>query len=209
MGPPQGANACGEAPDITRIKNKYLDITYATKSDAEKMDIYLPDQWQPKYPVIINIHGGAFFGCDKMDNQLVFALYGLDKGYAVANINYRLSPEAKWPAQINDVKAAIKFVRANAKKYSFDPDKIILMGGSAGGHLSVLAGVSADVKKLEDPAVGYPDVSTRVQAVVAWYSPINFMTTDKQWKQIGIDGQQHEPLNWQKQSVVITSNITY
>ncbi len=195
MGPPQGPNACGQAPDISRIKHKYLDVAYANESDAEKMDIYLPDQWKLKYPVIINIHGGAFFGCDKMDNQLVPALYGLDKGYAVANINYRLSPEAAWPAQINDVKAAIKFVRANAKKYSFDPDKIILMGGSAGGHLATLAGVSSDVKELEDPKLGNADVSTRVQAVVAWYTPINFLTTDKQWKEIGINGQLHEPLN--------------
>lgn len=195
MGPPQGPNACGEAPDVTRITHKYLDVPYADISEAQKMDIFLPEDWQPKYPVIINIHGGAFFGCDKMDNQLVPALYGLDKGYAIANINYRLSHEAKWPAQINDVKAAIKFVRANAKKYSFDPEKIILMGGSAGGHLSALAGVSADVKELEDPALGNPDVSTKVHAVVAWYSPINFKTTDKQWQDIGIDGQLHEPID--------------
>ncbi len=78
------------------------------------MDIFLPEQWKLRYPVIINVHGGAFFGCDKMDNQLTPALYGLSKGYAVVNINYRLSPEAAWPAQINDLKAAIKFVRANA-----------------------------------------------------------------------------------------------
>lgn len=195
IGPPTGANACGEAPDITRINNKYLDVPYAKISNSQRMDIFLPNKWKPRYPVIINIHGGAFIGCDKMDNQLVPALYGLDKGYAVANINYRLSMEAKWPAQINDVKAAIKFVRANAKKYSFDPDNIILMGGSAGGHLSALAGVSADVKELEDPSLGYADVSTRVQAVVAWYSPINFKTTDKQWKVIGINGQLHEPID--------------
>ncbi|WP_207621643.1 alpha/beta hydrolase [Vibrio ziniensis] len=195
MGPPQSANACGEAPDITRITHKYLDVAYANISDAQKMDIFLPEEWKPQYPVIINVHGGAFFGCDKMDNQLVPALYGLGKGYAVANINYRLSPEAKWPAQINDVKAAIKFVRANAKKFSFDPNKIILMGGSAGGHLVALAGVSGDVKELEDPNLGYLDISTKVQAVVAWYSPINFKTTDKQWEQIGIKGQLHEPLD--------------
>ncbi|EMX2853181.1 alpha/beta hydrolase [Yersinia enterocolitica] len=194
-GPPQGANGCGEAPDISRITHKYLDVPYASVSDAQKMDIFLPEQWQLKYPVIINVHGGAFFGCDKMDNQLVPALYGLEKGYAVVNINYRLSPEAAWPAQINDVKAAIKFVRANAKKYNFDPDNIVLMGGSAGGNLVALAGVSADVKSLEDPALGYPDVSTKVQAVIAWYPPINFLKMDEQWKQIGIDGQKHSTAN--------------
>ncbi|TCL02144.1 acetyl esterase/lipase [Sodalis ligni] len=191
IGPPQGPNACGQAPDISRIKNKYLDVSYANVSPAEKMDIFLPEQWKLKYPVIINVHGGAFFGCDKMDNQLVPALYGLQKGYAVANINYRLSPEAPWPAQINDVKAAIKFVRANANKYNFDPENIILMGGSAGGNLVALAGVSADVKSLEDPKLGNADVSTRVRAVIAWYPPINFLTMDPQWKEIGIDGQKH------------------
>lgn len=190
-GPPPGANGCGQAPDVTRIQHKYLDVPYANLSKAQKMDIYLPDQWQASYPVIINVHGGAFFGCDKMDNQLVPALYGLQKGYAVANINYRLSPEAPWPAQINDLKAAIKFVRAHAKQYSFDPDRIVLMGGSAGGNLVALAGVSADVKELEDPRLGNADVSTRVQAVIAWYPPINFLTMDAQWQQIGIDGQKH------------------
>lgn len=89
IGPPQGPNACGQAPDISRIKNKYLDVSYANVSPAEKMDIFLPEQWKLKYPVIINVHGGAFFGCDKMDNPLVPALYGLQKGYAVANINYQ------------------------------------------------------------------------------------------------------------------------
>ncbi|WP_196332077.1 alpha/beta hydrolase [Yersinia pseudotuberculosis] len=194
-GPPQAPNACGEAPDISRIKNKYLDVSYANTSPSEKMDIFLPEQWKLRYPVIINVHGGAFFGCDKMDNQLTPALYGLSKGYAVVNINYRLSPEAAWPAQINDLKAAIKFVRANAIKYNFDPDNIILMGGSAGGNLVALAGVSGDVKSLEDPKLGYPDVSTKVQAVIAWYPPIDFLTMDEQWKKIGIDGQKHSTEN--------------
>ncbi|MGN5119023.1 alpha/beta hydrolase fold domain-containing protein [Aeromonas sp. 55A] len=191
QGPPSGPNSCGMAPDVSRIAHKYLDVPYANRSAAQKMDIYLPDQWQASYPVIINVHGGAFFGCDKMDNQLVPALYGLQKGYAVANINYRLSPEARWPAQIHDLKAAIKFVRAHAKQYSFDPDRIILMGGSAGGHLVALAGVSADVKELEDATLGNQDVSTRVQAVISWYPPINFLTMDAQWKQIDIAGQPH------------------
>lgn len=195
QGPPPGPNGCGEAPDTSRITHKYLDVSYAKASKSEKMDIFLPEQWKLKYPVIINVHGGAFFGCDKTDNQLVPALYGLQKGYAVANINYRLSPEAAWPAQINDVKAAIKFVRANAKKYNFDPDNIILIGGSAGGNLVALAGVSGDVKALEDPALGYPDVSAKVQAVIAWYPPINHLTMDDQWKQIGIDGQKHSTVD--------------
>ncbi len=213
QGPPPGPNGCGEAPDTSRVTHKYLDVSYANASKAEKMDIFLPEQWKLKYPVIINVHGGAFFGCDKTDNQLVPALYGLQKGYAVANINYRLSPEAAWPAQINDVKAAIKFVRANAKKYNFDPDNIILMGGSAGGNLVALAGVSGDVKELEDPKLGYPDVSTKVQAVVAWYTPINFLTMDEQWGKIGLDGQKHstpdsfESFLMRKQIGLVPKNI--
>lgn len=195
QGPPSGPNQCGKAPDISKIIYKYLNISYATQSPSQKMDIYLPDELQENHPVIINVHGGAFFGCDKMDNQLLPALYGLKKGYAVASINYRLSPEARWPAQINDLKAAIKFVRANAKQYKFDPNRIVLMGGSAGGHLVALAGVSADVKELEDPTLGNQDVSTRVQAVISWYPPIDFLTMDAQWKKIGIIGQPHSTSN--------------
>ncbi len=102
-----------------------------------------------------------------------------------------MSGEAKFPAQINDVKAAIRFIRANAAKYNLNGAKIAVWGGSAGGALSAFAGTSGDVKELADPNLGNADQSDKVQAVVDWYGPTNFLTMDDQFKQSGIAGQAH------------------
>ena len=114
------------------IKNKFLDIAYADKSKAEKLDIYLPNEGKGPFPVIIFIHGGAFMFGDKADDQVNPALEGVKRGYAVVSVNYRMSGEAVFPAAIQDVKAAIRFVRANAAKYHLDPKRIASFGNSAG-----------------------------------------------------------------------------
>ena len=137
-----------------QIKRKWLDISYSTESQAQKLDVYLPDEGDGPFPVILSIHGGAFRAGDKGDNQVVPMLEGVKRGYAVVSVNYRLSQEAIFPAQIYDIKAAVRWIRANAKQYKFNPDKIAAWGGSAGGHLSALLGTSGDVKELEDPIPG-------------------------------------------------------
>ena len=167
--------------DIQSIEQKWLDVSYANASSAQKLDIYLPNEEEKIYPVIISIHGGAFMSGDKADNQVLPMLKGLERGYAVVSINYRLSGEAKFPAQIFDVKAAIRWVKANATKYDLDPDKIAVWGGSAGGHLASLAGTSAGVSELEDLSMGNSESSSRVQAVVDWFGPIDFLQMDEQF----------------------------
>ncbi len=184
--------ACQQPKANTQVvQNKWTDVAYATTSAAQKLDIYLPNEKQEKYPVIIHIHGGAFMFGDKADKQLTPILEALKSGYAVVSINYRLSGEAKFPAQIQDVKAAIRFIRANAETYKLKTDKIALWGGSAGGHLSSLAGVSGDVKELEDLTLGNPTQSSRVQAVVDLFGPINFLTMDTHFKESGKGKQDH------------------
>ncbi|MEI6410786.1 MAG: alpha/beta hydrolase [Bacteroidota bacterium] len=170
---------------------KWLDIAYANTSAAQKMDIFLPEKPQAKNPVIIHIHGGAFQFGDKADKQVAPVLEALKYGYAVVSINYRLSGEAKFPAQIQDVKAAIRFLRANADKFQLKTDKIAAWGGSAGGHLSALAGTSGEVSDLEDLSLGNPTQSSRIQAVVDWFGPINFLTMDAQFKASGKGNQDH------------------
>jgi acetyl esterase/lipase len=167
------------------VTQKWLNVAYATTSTAQKMDIYLPNEKQDKYPVIVHIHGGAFLMGDKADGQLTPVLAALQRGYAVVSINYRLTGEAKFPTQIQDVKAAIRFIRANADKYALKTDKIAVWGGSAGGHLSALAATSGDIKELEDLTLGNPTQSSRVQAVVDWFGPINFLTMDAHFKASG------------------------
>jgi acetyl esterase/lipase len=94
--------------DVSNIENKYLDIAYSTVSESHKLDIYLPDSFNEAFPVIISIHGGGFEAGDKRDAQVEPMLEGLKRGYAVVSINYRLSDEAIWPAQIYDCKAAVR-----------------------------------------------------------------------------------------------------
>ena len=182
-------------PNISWIKNKWKDIAYANKSAAEKLDIYLPNEGNGPFPIIMSVHGGAFLGGDKADGQVNPMLQGLKRGYAVVSINYRLSGEAIFPADIMDVKAAIRWVKANANQYKLNPDKIALWGGSAGGNLVALAGTSAGVKDLEDLSLGNADKDTRVQAVVDWFGPTNFLLMDAQLKETGNGNPDHSDAN--------------
>ena len=105
----------GQEPlDHGFIRRKYLDVPYADISPAQKLDIYLPDAGDGPFPVAIYIHGGAFMHGDKADSSIHSFLFGLERGYAVASLNYRLSGEAIFPAGVQDVKAAVRFLRAHA-----------------------------------------------------------------------------------------------
>jgi acetyl esterase/lipase len=169
-----------------RVKRRFLDIPYATLSDAQKLDIYLPDEGSGPFPVIVSIHGGAFMGCDKADTQVLPVLEGLKRGYAVVAVNYRLSWEAKFPAQVHDVKAAVRWIRANAQRYHLDPDKIAAWGSSAGGYLASMLGTSAGVQELEGLSLGNPEQPSHVQAVVAWFGPTDFLKMDEQLAERGL-----------------------
>jgi len=173
------------APNTSNIKRKWLDVAYATVSQAQKLDIYLPNEGDGPFPVIISIHGGAFMMGDKGDGQVTAMLQGLKQGYAVVSINYRMSGEAIFPKDINDVKAAIRWVKANAILYKLNANKIAVWGGSAGGNLAALAGTSGDVKELEDMDLGNAGQNSRVQAVVDWFGPTDFVKMDEQLKATG------------------------
>jgi len=139
--------------------------------ERQRLDLYLPAKAVGPLPVIIWVHGGAWLTGSKEGGGP--ALPFLGKGYAVVSINYRLSQHAKFPAQIEDCKAAIRWLRANAKTYDLDPDRFGVWGASAGGHLVALLGTSGDVKDLEGD-YGTLDRSSRVQAVVDWFGPTDF-----------------------------------
>ncbi len=151
------------------------DLVYVPGGhERQKLDLYLPEQAaEHPLPLVVWIHGGGWEGGSKEGCPLRALM--LDKGYAVASINYRLSQDALFPAQIEDCKAAIRWLRANAKKYNLDPDRVGVGGDSAGGHLVALLGTTAGVKDLEGDE-GNLDQSSRVQAVVDWYGPTDFAT---------------------------------
>jgi len=189
------------------IKRKWIDIAYANQSQAQKLDIYLPEEGDGPYPVILSIHGGAFKSGDKGDGQVNAMLEGLKRGYAVVSVNYRLSGEAIWPAQIQDVKAAIRWIRANSKQYKLNSGKIASWGGSAGGHLSAMAGTSGNVKELEDLSQGNADQSSRVQAVVDWFGPTDFLKMDEQAKESKVANPQVHSIPDSPESQLIGKNL--
>ena len=151
----------------------YRDIAYvADGHERQKLDLYIPDEGE-NLPLIIWIHGGAWLGGDKAHyNPREY----LKSGYAGASINYRLSQHAIFPAQIEDVKAAVRWLRANADTYRLDPDRFAAWGSSAGGHLVAMLGTTGGVNAFE---VGENlEVSSRVQAVVDYYGPTDFLQMD-------------------------------
>jgi acetyl esterase/lipase len=192
------------------VRRRFLDIPYATLSAAEKLDVYLPDEGDGPYPVILSIHGGAFMGCDKADLQVLPMLEGLKRGYAVVAINYRLSGEARFPALVHDAKAAVRWIRANALRYHFDPGRIAAWGGSAGGYLASMLGTSAGIHELEDLSLGYADQPSHVQVVVTWYGPTDFLRMDEQLAARGLPsppGMEHNGAN-SPESLLLGAKIT-
>ncbi len=159
----------------------FSDVAYASLSSAQKLDLYIPSGTGP-FPVVVIVHGGAFLMGDKAAGD---ATTGIDKllsqGFAVASINYRLSGEAIAPAQIQDVKAAVRFLRANAAQYNLDPQNFGAWGGSAGGSLVSLLGTSCGIAELEGAELGNAEQSSCVQAVVDWFGPIDFLQMDAQF----------------------------
>jgi acetyl esterase/lipase len=166
--PVQGMAAARNAfpvPSTVRIMRDIAYANYGTR--ALKLDLYLPPHNSPatRTPGVIVVRGGGWRSGDK--EAFGFIAGNLAKeGFAAASIEYRTSAEAKFPAAIHDVKAAVRWMRANARMYGINPDAIGAIGGSAGGHLVALLGTSGSVKDLEGPG-GNATTSSRVQAVVA------------------------------------------
>lgn len=162
---------------ICCIEKKKLDITYAFKSEKNKLDIYYPEGKGP-FPCVVFFHGGAFVKGDKRKYSSLPALYALQKGYAVISVNYRLVPDVYFPDFIYDAKAAIRFIKANCKKYSIDKNKMVVWGESAGAYLACAVGITEGVDYFEDLSMGNENENTKVAAVIDWYGPINFETSD-------------------------------
>ncbi len=150
----------------------HRDLAYVESGhERHRLDLYLPAKNEGLLPLIIWVHGGGWMNGSKDGCPPLRAGY-LEKGYAVASINYRLSGHAIFPAQIEDCKAAIRWLRAHAQEYHLDPAQFGVWGSSAGGHLVALLGTSGDVKAFDTGA--HLDQSSRVQAVCDYYGPTDF-----------------------------------
>lgn len=149
------------------------DLSYVENGHArQKLDLYLPEDATEPLPLIIWVHGGAWEGGSKEQCQPLNQGF-LRKGYAIASINYRLSHHAIFPAQLQDCKAAIRWLRAQAKTYKLNPDRFAAYGGSAGGHLAALIGTTGDIKTFD--VGGHLTLSSSVQAVCDYYGPSDFL----------------------------------
>ncbi len=161
------------APRLPLGVKVFWDLRYVEGGhERNRLDLYLPEQAEGRLPLIVWIHGGAWLGGSKEGCP---AVPFVSKGYAAASINYRLSQHAVFPAQIEDCKAAIRWLRANAAKYRLDADHIGVWGASAGGHLVAMLGTTGAVKELEATG-GNLDQSSRVQCVVDWFGPSDLLT---------------------------------
>jgi acetyl esterase/lipase len=160
-------------PEGTKVHRK---LEYVKGGhERQRLDLYVPAKADAPLPVIVWIHGGAWSGGSRANTGQALALVG--KGYAVASIGYRLSQHAIFPAQIEDCKAAIRWLRANAQTYRLDPKHIGVWGASSGGHLAALLGTTGGVKELEGKG-GNAGQSSRVQAVVDFFGPTDFLQMD-------------------------------
>jgi acetyl esterase/lipase len=167
-----GGNAATPAP--AEQATVLRDLEYIPGGhERNKLDLYLPAERpdaNKTLPLIIWVHGGAWLGGSKESPP---ARVFVKTGYAVASINYRLSQHAVYPAQIEDCKAAVRFLRANAGKYGIDPNRFGAWGASAGGHLVALLGTTGDVNDFDKGA--NLRVSSKVQAVCDFFGPTDFL----------------------------------
>lgn len=147
---------------------KLPEGTAGSHKERNTLDLFVPKSEKP-LPLLIWVHGGGWSAGSKDGGNPLLRF--LTQGYAVAATNYRLSQHAVFPAQIQDCKEAVRFLRANTKKYNLKPDAFGVSGGSAGGHLVALLGTSGGVKELQLPDSPHKDVSDKVQCVVDLFGP--------------------------------------
>ena len=177
------------------------DISFLTSARPEKLDLYLPKSRKAgeKSPAVLLIHGGGWKEGDKRQaREIEFGMTLAKNGFVAASINYALRSNGKFPLNLQDCKNGVRYLRAHADELGIGPDRISVMGGSAGGHLALLVAYTADQSNLA-PSQPYPGVSDKVSSVVDFYGISNLATrkeTDLNGKPLKI-----EPLDSTTQSI--------
>jgi acetyl esterase/lipase len=166
------------AATSTAEVDQVRDIDYVgANNPRQTLDLLLPkDHATRKRPLVVFIHGGAWNSGKKEDGLSVIRALASTGDYVTATLNYRLSQEAPWPAQIHDCKAAIRFLRGKADEYGIDAGNIGIMGISAGGHLVSMLGTCGTADSLEGDLGAFPKQSSQVQCVVNFFGPTNFLS---------------------------------
>ena len=180
--------ACGEegptgpGAEVPR-GTAFLDVTYCRAGGTDlRIDLFFPGPSAPAHaPATLFLHGGGWVGGDKSESDWLQRIRGplLERGFVVASADYRLAPFQPWPAQIEDAKCAIRFLRAQSEAYGIDDRRIGAWGTSAGGHLAAMLGATDAGAGFEGDG-GHSGQSSRVQAVVDFYGPAD-LTDGEGW----------------------------
>jgi acetyl esterase/lipase len=167
------------------------DLEYLDPGRAERLDLYRPAEpptGGKRFGGIVMIHGGGWVGGDKAaSREFSMGTTLVKAGYVCVSVNYMMDEGKRWPTNLHDCKNAVRFLRKHAERYHIDPDRIGVIGGSAGGHLALMVAYTTDISALE-PTSPYPGISSRVGAVVDLYGITNVATrrkTDEQGNPIG------------------------
>ena len=158
--------------DVTRVRN----IAYGPFGHRNKLDVYKPKKGAEGAPVLFQIHGGGWVVGDKREQAIPLMLHMAAKGWVCVAANYRLSPRATFPEHLVDLKQALAWIRQNVAEHGGDPDFVIVTGGSAGGHLTALVGLTQNDPQLQP---GFEDVDTSVAAAVPYYGVYDFVNDFK------------------------------
>jgi acetyl esterase/lipase len=174
------AQGRGQAP-VPSPAPTHADLEYAppepATSNGHKLDLYIPGGTTARWPVVIWTGGSAWMADTGKRTAAGIAGQLNPAGYAVAGVSIRSSSQVQFPGQLHDIKAAIRWLRANAAKYNLDPERIAIMGDSSGGWTAAMAALTGDAPALEG-TVGTAGPSSRVQAAVAFYPPTDFLVMD-------------------------------
>ncbi len=204
----------GKAPDldngalegVENLTRKFLDIPYDTQSKRQKLDIYLPDSGDGPFPAIIFQHGGAFYAGTRDDGQANLVIQGLKHGYAVVCVGQRLAGETQFPYPLFDYKAAIRFLRANAKQYLLDADRFAAAGDSSGSYYAIFAAATQDNHMFEDLSQGNETFSSSVKAVVDWFGNCDMQTLGLEREALMSDPA-HEKTEWDQLNSIIQEKM--
>lgn len=168
---PLKSNMAEYRVDMTQFMKIVLNVPYTTDglNTGQILDIIYPEETIGPYKVILLVHGGGWWSGDKQSESLAPLFEAINQGYAVVSVNYRLSGAAKWPAQLYDVKSAIRFLRANSDMYRLDTQEMVVWGIAEGAHLALMAAATNENPGYEDLNEGNEEFSSKIDGVISWY----------------------------------------
>ena len=172
-------NYTGATIDITRFPRRWEDLRYAERSEAQTLDLFLPDSGDGPFPLIVLVHGGGWCSGSKRGTTMECAFRCLSQGFALASIAYRFATDKPLPAMVHDVKAAIRYLRAHESELHLAADRIVIWGNSSGGHVAnMIAATGHHPGLVDDLSLGNAGCSSAVQGLISWYAPVDMLQLD-------------------------------